>query len=671
MRFVVRIGTDPFGKADPTMLLAMGLPGDGIVQVGKTHVLIRPGQVSESTALYLGELTVANAGTPTGTSVEVRRTQLPAAQRVVLAAGASAFDARHLTRALQGLPVTIGDMVALDPAYANAGSTASIRVRVDDVEPGPAALVGGVTLVTASGVSSAASTATPQPPSTTLLPPPTASLAPPSTADALLAGLERELELLTGWIELLTSPADLPTAWGLPRVAGVLLDGPPGCGKSELVAAAAKLAGVGIREIGLDLVLKPEKLLELTEQAVRQATPPTVIFLDRLDAVAGTEGMFRPQMAAILRWFLDAVAGRSRLACVLGTALGGSLAGVVDSTLIPRTLTIPPPNSQRRRLLFQAALAKVPSHGLDFDLLANRSAGFSGADVMAAVVHASALVARTASPVSPELMLRAIEETKPSLGSISMGEMPSKGFEQVANLEEIKQRLTEAVIWPLTDPSRFSRMGIDPPRGILLYGPPGTGKTFVVRALAHEAAAAFFPVKGAELLDKYVGESERAVRELFARARAAAPSILFFDEIDAIAPVRGRSTTSVTDSVVAALLTELDGIASRGEVVVIGATNRIDLIDPAIIRGGRLELHLELGLPAAAARLAMLELSRVPMASDVDPDWLVENTEGYSFSDLEVLLREAALHGLRRDSRAIQVTKRDFEAAIAAKLNTS
>lgn len=665
MRFVVRVGADPFGRADPTMLLAMGLPGSGIVRVGNTHVFVRPGQVSEGTALYLGELTLANAGIAAGTNVEVRRTQLPLAQRVVLAPEAAVLDTRHLTRALQGLPVTVGDVVNVDPAYGTARQAALIRVRVDLVEPAPAAMVGGGTLVTASGASTLPTT------EQTSTAPAQPGAAPPTTADALLAGLDRELELLSGWISLLTSSADLPTAWGLPRVAGILLNGPPGCGKSELVAAAAKLAGVGVREIGLDLVFKPEKLLELAEQAVRDTAPPAVIFLDRLDAVAGNEGMFRPQMAAILRWFLDAVAGRSRLACVLGTASGDGLAGVAGSPLIPRTLTIPPPNLERRRLLFQAALAKVPNLELDFDLLAARSAGFSAADVVASVVHASALVARSGAPVTAEVMVSAIEETRPSLGSISLGEMPSRGFEGVANLENIKQRLTEAVIWPLTDPARFIRMGIVPPRGILLSGPPGTGKTFVVRALAHEAGAAFFPIKGAELLDKYVGESERAVRELFARARAAAPSILFFDEIDAIAPVRGRSTTSVTDSVVAALLTELDGIASRGEVVVIGATNRVDLIDPAIIRGGRLELHLELGLPEAAARLAMLKLSRVPMARDVDPSWLVENTDGYSFSDLEVLLREAALHGLRRDPKAIEVTKEDFEAALIAKLKAS
>jgi transitional endoplasmic reticulum ATPase len=274
------------------------------------------------------------------------------------------------------------------------------------------------------------------------------------------------------------------------------------------------------------------------------------------------------------------------------------------------------------------------------------------------------MVARSGDSISQELLLDSIRETPPSLGTAQLGELPSYGFDRVANLTDVKQRLTEAVIWPITDPDRFERLNIEPPRGLLLFGPPGTGKTFVLRALAHESGAAFFAVKGAELLDKFVGESERGVREVFARARAAAPSILFFDELDALAPVRGRSTTTVNDSVVAALLTELDGVSDRGDVVVVGATNRKDLIDPALLRGGRFEVHIELGLPAPEARKALLDISDVPFAPDVDLDRLVTETEGLSFADLTSMLREAALGALRRDATAIAVVWGDLEAAI-------
>jgi transitional endoplasmic reticulum ATPase len=266
--------------------------------------------------------------------------------------------------------------------------------------------------------------------------------------------------------------------------------------------------------------------------------------------------------------------------------------------------------------------------------------------------------------VTADLLLRAVEETTPSLGTASLGEVPSYGFERVANLEEVKQRLTESVIWQMQEPERFTRLGIEPPRGLLLYGPPGTGKTFVIRALAHESGAAFFTIKGAELLDKYVGESERAVREVFARARAVAPAILFFDEIDALAPVRGNSTNSVTDSVVAALLTELDGVSDRGDVFAIGATNRRDLVDPALLRPGRLETHLYLGLPAPESRRAFFGISDVPLADDIDLELVIDATEGLSFAELSGLLREAALGALRRDSSALAVTRADLDAAI-------
>jgi transitional endoplasmic reticulum ATPase len=337
---------------------------------------------------------------------------------------------------------------------------------------------------------------------------------------------------------------------------------------------------------------------------------------------------------------------------------------VAGSPMLPRILSIPPPDLERRTLLFESALAQVPTAEIDFASLANRTAGFSGADVISTVVHASALIAGGGGEVTEELLERAISETTPSLGTTSLGEIPSYGFERVANLAEVKQRLTESVIWQMQEPERFTRLGIEPPKGLLLHGPPGAGKTFVIRALAHESGAAFFTIKGAELLDKYVGESERGVREVFARARAVAPAILFFDEIDALAPVRGNSTNSVTDSVVAALLTEMDGVSDRGDVFVIGATNRMDLVDPALLRPGRLETHLYLGLPPAESRRAFFNISDVPFADDVDVEQLIAGTEGLSFAELAGLLREAALQALRRDSSAIAVTWDDLESAM-------
>src|SRR3990172_3813232 len=567
MRFIVRPGPDPVAKADATLLKALGLASGGVVKVGRTHVLVRGGQTAEPSAIQLGPLAQSNGGVSPGQSIEVTRSVLATASQVVVDADALPADPKHLLRAWQGRPLSTGDRVVLDSYLEER--TEAVELRLLRVDPDGAGLVGAATRF---GTRLDREMAEPPP------------LRPPSS---------------DGPRPNLASP---PAAWGRPRVAGVIREGPHGCGKSELVAAAAANAGATVNEVSVDMVFKPERLLDVVEAAVKNTAPPAVIFVDRLEAVAGEEGMapFRTQAIAILRWFLDAVAERPGLACVLGVTSRAHLdASILRSPLLPRALAIPPPDLNRRKLLFEAALAKVPRPDLDSQPPAPPPAGVSAPDVIAAVIHASAGVARTGEKLTTAKVVEAIENTTPSLGSVPMGEMPSYGFEKVANLAEVKQRLTEAVIWPITDPNRFRSMGIEPPRGVLLYGPPGTGKTFVVRALAHEAAAAFFSVKGAELLDKYVGESERAVREIFARARAAAPAILFFDEIDALAPVRGRSTTSVTDSVVAAMLTEIDGISTRGDVAVIGATNRRDLLDPALLRAGRFEVQIELGLPDA------------------------------------------------------------------------
>lgn len=658
MRFTIRPGTDPVATADATMLKTIGLPYGGVIAVGSSHCLVKAGSVPEATALLLGPRSLANAGVTAGSSVDVNRAVLAHAATVVVEGQGPDPDPAALAAAWQGRPVSTGDRLELP---GDSGR----EVTVVEVLPGPAGTIGPATRIVDAADRTRPGVSPGGPAETT--PAPSEDGQPGLTADqAVLAGLESQRELLAGWLTLLTSPADLPAVWGLPRVAGVWVEGPPGCGRPELVRAAAGDIPVGIEEVALDRVFKPERLLELLQAALAKAGERKVIFVDRVELLTGDEALsnYRTQFGAVFRWFLDSAAERSGLAVVLGTSFLGSIeAGLVANPLVPRSLAIPPPDLTRRRLLFEAALAEVPAEDIDFETLAARSAGFSGSDIVAAVLHASAGLARRGGNLTTAHILDAVRETVPSLGSASMGDIPSYGFEQVANLIEVKQRLTEAVIWPVTEPERFRTLGIEPPRGILLFGPPGTGKTFVVRAVAHEAGAAFFPVKGAELLDKYVGESERGVRDVFARARTAAPSIIFFDELDALAPVRGSSTTSVTDSVVAALLTELDGVSERGDVAVIGATNRPDLIDPALLRSGRFETHIELGLPDVEGRRALLAIADIPFDDTVDLDRLAEMTDGLSFADLTGMLREAALTALRRDTSARTVAWADLEAA--------
>jgi transitional endoplasmic reticulum ATPase len=325
------------------------------------------------------------------------------------------------------------------------------------------------------------------------------------------------------------------------------------------------------------------------------------------------------------------------------------------------------------------------SDDVSLDHLADETHGFVGADIESLTKEAAMKALRRYLPeidldeedIPPSLIDRmivkradfsgALGEVEPSAMREVLVELPKVTWDDVGGLEEAKGQVQESVEWPLTDPQKFERMGIEAPKGVLLYGPPGTGKTLMAKAVANETNANFISVRGPQLLSKWVGESEKAIRQTFRKARQVSPCIIFFDELDSLAPSRGQDVGSnVSERVVNQLLTELDGLEEMGDVMVIGATNRPDMIDPALIRSGRFDRLVMIGEPSAEGREQILRIhtQESPLAPDVSLREVAEMTDGYVGSDLESIGREAAIEALREDDDAEQIEMRHFRKAM-------
>jgi len=506
-----------------------------------------------------------------------------------------------------------------------------------------------------------------------------------------IGGLDAELDLVREAVELPLAEPELFAEMGIDPPTGVLLYGPPGTGKTLIAEAVASVVDAAFYHVsGPEITSKykgesEERLREIFERAREEA--PSIVFFDEIDAVAPERddgGDMENRVVGQLLSLMDGLEARGDVVVIGATNRVDS----IDPALrrpgrFDREIEIGVPDEAGRREILAVHVRDVPmSDTVDLDRLAARTHGFVGADLNALVTEATMVALRRAREgegsleVTPANVETALASVDPSAMREFVAETPATGFEDVGGLGEAKATLTEAVEWPLSHPRLFEETNTSPPSGILLYGPPGTGKTLLARAVASESDINFVHVAGPELLDKYVGESEKAVREVFERARQSAPSIVFFDEIDAIATER-RGDDDATERVVSQLLSELDGLAANPNLVVLAATNRREALDPALLRPGRLETHIEVPAPDQDARREILTIHTEgkPLAEDVDLDGLAADLEGKTGAEIEALAREASMLSIREavaergleeaSERAeeIEITSEQFERA--------
>ena len=513
-----------------------------------------------------------------------------------------------------------------------------------------------------------------------------------------IGGLDEEVSKVREMVELPLKHPEIFERLGIEPPKGVLLHGPPGTGKTLLAKAVANETHSNFLLInGPEIMSKyygqsEENLRKKFEDAEKNA--PSIIFIDEIDAIASkreeSKGEVERRVVAQLLATMDGLKSRGKVVVIAATNIPNSL----DPALrrpgrFDREIEIGVPGVAGRLNILKIHTRNMPlDKDVDLKRLSEVTHGFVGADLSSLAKEAAMIVLRR---VLPDLHLKEDEEipkevleklfihqqdfidalkvVRPSAMREVLIQVPNVKWTDVGGLDDVKQELMEAVEWPLKHKEAFTRLGVKPPKGVLLYGPPGTGKTMLAKAVATETEANFILVKGPEMLSKWVGESEKAVRKIFEKARQTAPTIIFFDEVDAIAPRRGASDgtdSHVTERVVNQLLTEMDGLQDLNDVVIVAATNRPDIIDTALLRPGRFDRIVFVPVPDKKTRKQIFQIHTKGMAldKDIDLDGLTEKTEGYVGADIESVCREAAILALRKDMKAKTVKMEFFEEAL-------
>ncbi len=517
----------------------------------------------------------------------------------------------------------------------------------------------------------------------------------PDIAYEDIGGLDDELSKIREMVELPLKHPELFQRLGIEPPNGVLLHGPPGTGKTLLAKAVANETNAHFVLInGPEIMSKfygqsEQNLRKIFEDAEKNS--PSIIFIDEIDAIATkreeTHGEVEKRVVAQLLALMDGLNTRGKVIVIAASNIPNSL----DPALrrpgrFDREIEIGIPTKIARTEILKIHTRNMPlEKDFDINLLAEITHGFVGADLEALAKEAAMVVLRRILPeleldkeepipkdvleklrVNNEDFKQALKLVRPSALREVLVDIPSVRWDDIGGLDKVKQELKEAVEWPMNFPDAFKRLGVAPPKGILLYGPPGTGKTLLAKAVANESEANFILVKGPELLSKWVGESEKGIRKIFAKARQASPSIIFFDEIDSIAPTRGfGSDNKVVERVVNQLLTEIDGLEEMHDVVIIGATNRPDILDTALLRPGRFDRIILAEAPDEKTREEIFKVHTKAMPlKDVDLIKLAKKTEGYVGADIGAVCKEAAIFALRENMEAKEVEIKHFEEAM-------